>query len=69
MAFAVDGVSQGINHTSQDLLSYGHVHDGAGPLHDISLQMFKKKIIFIYIKRAILNFWFHFSSPEIVDIH
>merc|ERR1712186_323633 len=36
-ALAVDGVTQSVHHAAKDLVTDGHVHDGSGPLDDVSL--------------------------------
>src|SRR5690606_35982989 len=37
-AFAVDGVTQRIDHAAKQLLAHGHVDDGAGPLDRVALS-------------------------------
>ena len=34
----IDGVSQGVDDPAEALHAHGHVHDGAGPLDNVSLR-------------------------------
>jgi len=34
---AVDGISQSIHYSAQQLLAHRHIHDGAGSLHNVAL--------------------------------